>query len=163
MPRPTTKSQLLSEIEKERTALENYLATLPDDRKVAPGVVGAWSVKDVLAHLLEWERMCLRWCQAGKENRVPHLPAEGFKWNQMPQLNQQIYEHYREMPLTEVLEQFETIHRDMMQMIETMTEVAMCTPGYYAWTNKNAVLTYLVSATSSHFRWARTEIRKGLK
>lgn len=29
-----------------------------------PGVVGDWPVKDVLAHLVAWEQMCLGWYEA---------------------------------------------------------------------------------------------------
>ena len=39
----------------------------------------------------------------------------------------------------------------------------MFTTGEYAWTKKNTLGTYLVSATSSHYLWARKEIRKGFR
>ena len=61
MPRPTTKSQLLAEIEKEHIALEELIATLTPEQMTQQSVVGKWSVKDVLAHLMEWEQMFLGW------------------------------------------------------------------------------------------------------
>ena len=88
MPRPTSKTDLLAAIEKERSALETYLETLTLEQMTDPGIVGEWSVKDVLAHLIEWEQMVLGWHAAGLRGETPELPAPGFKWNQTPALNQ---------------------------------------------------------------------------
>ena len=76
MPRPTTKDQLLSDIYKERQALEQFLATLSPEQMTLEGIVGFWAVKDVLAHLLEWEQMVLGWYGAGLRGEPPHVPAE---------------------------------------------------------------------------------------
>jgi len=59
MPRPTNKTDLLAAIDQERGALETFLETLTPEQMVATRVVGEWSVKDVLAHLIEWEQMLL--------------------------------------------------------------------------------------------------------
>ena len=161
MPRPTNKQDLLAAIEKERGALETFLETLTPKQMTEPGIVGEWSVKDVLAHLTEWEQMCLGWHKAGLRGEIPPLPAPGFKWNQTPQLNQQIYEKYRERPLNETLTQFRASHREIFKVIQGLSNEALFTSGHYAWTKKNTLGTYMVSATSSHYLWARKEIRKG--
>jgi hypothetical protein len=44
--------------------------------------------------------------RAGRRNKVPQLPAPGFKWNQTPALNQQIFEQYRDWSLNDVLAKF---------------------------------------------------------
>ena len=163
MPRPTSKNDLLAAIEKERGALETYLETLTPEQLTEPGIVGEWSAKDVLAHLIEWEQMVLGWHAAGLRGEVPPLPAPGFKWNQTPQLNQQIYEKHRDRPLDEVLEQFQASHREILCVIQGLSNEELFTAGRYAWTKKNTLGTYMVSATSSHYLWARKEIRKGFR
>ncbi|MEZ4594372.1 MAG: ClbS/DfsB family four-helix bundle protein [Chloroflexota bacterium] len=163
MPRPTSKTDLLIAIEKERTALESYLETLTDEQLCAPGMVGEWSAKDVLAHLVAWEQMCLGWHYAGLRGETPELPAPGFKWNQTPQLNQQIYEKYRDSSLAEIMARFQTSHQEILWVIEGLTNETLFTAGQMAWTGKNTLGAYFVSATSSHYLWARNEIRKGVK
>jgi len=163
MPRPTNKQDLLTEIEKERGALEAFLETLTPKQMTEPGIVGEWSVKDVLAHLIEWEQMCLGWYKAGLHGEIPPLPAPGFKWNQTPQLNQQIYEKHRDRPLDEALEQFHASHREILEVIQGLSNETLFTTGHYAWTKKNTLGAYMVSATSSHYLWARKEIRKGFR
>ena len=163
MPRPASKLDLLAAIEKEQGALEMLLETLTPEQMTEPGIVGEWSVKDVLAHLIEWEQMCLGWHAAGLRGETPELPAPGFKWNQTPQLNQHIYEKHRERPLDEVLEQFQASHREILEVIQGLSNEKLFTTGHFAWTKKNTLGTYMVSATSSHYLWARKEIRKGFR
>jgi hypothetical protein len=120
-------------------------------------------VKDVLAHLSEWEQMVLGWYKAGRRGQVPHTPAEGFSWGQLPALNQQIYEKHRDRPLDDVLKQFRASYRQMLKAVQGLSEEDLFTPGRYAWAKKNTLGAYITSCTSSHYRWARTEMRKGLK
>lgn len=163
MARPTNKEDLLIAIEKERDALETYLETLTLEQMIDPNTVGEWSVKDVLAHLIEWEQMCLGWYNAGLRGEVPSLPAPGFKWNMTPQLNQQIFEKWEKRPLTEITKQFHASHHEILAVIKGLSNEKLFTSGHYAWTKKNTLGTYMVSATSSHYLWARREIRKGFR
>lgn len=161
MPRPMTKAQFLQEIHQEQTALEEYLATLTPEEMIQPGAIGKWSVKDVLAHLVEWEQMLLGWHKAGLRGKTPSLPAEGFKWSQLPALNQHIYEQRRDQPPKDVLKQFRSSYRQILKVLHGLSEKDLFTPGRYAWTKKNSLATYFIPGTSSHYRWARTEMRKG--
>src|SRR5690242_15772488 len=113
MPKPTTKKQLLEEIEKERTTLEEFLSELTPEEMTKTGVLGPWSAKDVMAHLLEWEQMFLGWYKARLKGKIAEKPAPGFKWNQLPQLNQQIYEKYCIQPLQEVQKEFRASYRQL--------------------------------------------------
>lgn len=163
MPKPTTKDRLLTEIQREREALEQFLDMLAPEQMTHPGALGTWSVKDVLAHLVEWEQMFLGWYAVGKRGEIPATPAEAFTWRQLPQLNRQIFEKHRDRALEDIQKQFESSYRKMLKTIQGMTEEELFTRGYYAWTNKNALVTYIIPNTSSHYRWARTQMHKQLQ
>ena len=163
MPRPTSKTDLLAAIKLERQALETTLEALTAEQMLEPGVAGEWSVKDVLSHLIEWQQMVLEWYRSGLRGEVPELPAPGYKWNQTPQLNQVIYEKHHDRPLDEVMEQFQASHGEILGVIHGLSNEELFTTGRYKWTQKNTLGAYFVSATSSHYLWARNEIRKGLK
>jgi hypothetical protein len=51
MPEPKTKTRIIMQLKAERKRLESNLATLTPAQMVESGVIGEWSVKDVLAHL----------------------------------------------------------------------------------------------------------------
>ncbi len=163
MPRPASKDQLLAESDKEYTALQKSLDNLTVNQMTDLSVVGDWTVKDVLAHLMAWGEMCLDWYQIGKGGENPQTPAEGYTWREIPRLNQFIYEKYRDTPLDDVQQQFKASHQAMMNAIQSMTDEELFTTKYYQWTKSTTLGSYLTSATCSHYKWARTEIRKGVK
>jgi hypothetical protein len=163
MPRPHNKELLISESLKEHNKLEDYLSSLSREQMEEPGIVGEWSVKDVLAHLFEWEQMVLRWLVAGKRGENPKVPAEGYKWNQLPALNEEIWLKFKDLPLDEVLSMYKKSYGETMKTIESLSEEVLFTRGLYPWMNKNHLAAYFTSCTSSHYRWALKEIQKGIR
>ena len=164
MPRPTTKEQLLTSAQKEHDALDAILETLSSlDLDVTSADIEQWGVKDILAHVTEWEQMCLGWYRAGVAGKNPPLPAEGFNWREIPALNLQIYQKHRQRSWREVLNAYRSSYQEILKTLQDIDEEEMFTPARYAWTRKNAMGTYFVSATSSHYVWATKEIRKYLR
>lgn len=163
MPKPTTKQGLIETAQAERAALEKLLDTLTPEEMTQPATVGEWAFKDILTHLIEWEGMVIKWYEAGLKGKTPAVPSEKYNWAQLPQLNHEIYLNHCDEPLTEVLKRFKTSHRKIMKTIEQIPEKELFTRGQYTWTRNNLLAAYFVSATSSHYRWARTEIRKAIR
>jgi uncharacterized protein (TIGR03083 family) len=163
MPKPTTKEALLEDIRKEREALEKFLAALTPQQMVEPGAIAEWSVKDVLAHLAEWEQLLLVWYQAGLRGETPPLPAPGYNWGKMDDLNQEIFEKYHDAPLERVLDYFRGSYSQVLEAVQAMAEDELFTSGRYSWTKKNTLAAYVIPCTSEHYDWARQEMRKGLK
>lgn len=162
MPRPTTKEQLLAEARKEFSALEKMLAALTPTQMTQTISPGQWSIKDTLAHLAEWMNMFFTWHTSGLRGESPTLPAPGFKWNQLPALNQKIYTQYRDMPLDEVLTLWRSLHHRTLQLVESLSQDEIFVSGSFAWTAKHSLATFINANTASHYRWARGEIRKKL-
>ena len=163
MSKPTTKDELLAVAQSEREALEQFLSELSSDQMTQPGIVGEWSVKDVLAHLLEWEQMVLSWYAEGRQGKTPAVPSKEFNWGQLPQLNQFIYEKHRRRDLADIQKDFNASYRKTMKTIQGLTEDELFTRGHFPWTKANTLAAYFGSCTGSHYRWARTEMRKGMK
>lgn len=163
MPRPVSKAQLIDEARREYAALEKLLAPLSLQVMTAPGALGEWSVKDVLAHLYAWQQMFFGWYAAGLRGEIPALPAQGYNWAQLPALNQAIFERYQETPLDELLACFRQSHQATLALIESLPEAELTATGQYAWLRQHSLLTYFNANTASHYRWARSGLRKGLK
>ena len=162
MPRPTSKSQLLEQAQVNYAKLQDLLGTLSPEEMVCAAIVGEWSVKDVLAHLLAWQQMALSWYRQGKAGKTPVTPSEDYTWREIPALNQAIYEAHKDWPLDNVTAQFEASHAEMLAEIETITNDDLFTPKVYAWTKSTTLGSYLTSATCSHYDWAHKEIRRGI-
>lgn len=163
MPKPTTKTQIIETAQKERAALEELLSTLTPEQMMKRNVIGEWAVKDVLAHLFEWEEMVMKWYEAGVKGKIPAVPSEEYNWGKLPQLNHAIFLKHRDKPLSEIMKTFKTSYKKIMKVIEDIPEKELFTRKVYKWANNNPLAAYFVSATSSHYRWARTTIRNAVK
>jgi hypothetical protein len=163
MPKPATKNQIIESAQKERDALEELLASLTPEQMTASGKIGEWAIKDVLSHLREWEGMVIKWYEAGVKGKVPAVPSEEYNWGQLPQLNHAIFLKHRDKSLAEVQKSFKASYKKIMKTIQSIPEKELFTRRHYNWTNNNLLAAYFVSATSSHYRWARTEIKKSIK
>lgn len=163
MPRPTSKAQLLEYSATNYEKLQAEIAKLTPEEMVEAGTVGEWSVKDVLAHLYEWQRMVRSWYAIGKRGENPITPSEAYTWKEIPALNQHIYETYRDIELDNITEKLATSHAETLREIDGMSDEELFTPKIYKWTKSTTLGSYYTSATSSHYDWARKEIRKGMK
>jgi len=53
----STLTNLIATLDKERALLLNAIKKVPDEALTLKGIVGAWSIKNVLAHLADQERL----------------------------------------------------------------------------------------------------------
>jgi hypothetical protein len=163
MSKPTTKNQIIEAAQKERSALEELLAALTPEQITGPATIGEWAVKDVLSHLIEWEGMVVKWYESGIKGKTPAVPSEEYNWGQLPQLNHVIFLKHRDKSLTDIQKSFKASYKKIMKTLQAIPENELFTRAYYPWTRNNTLAAYFVSGTSSHYRWARTVIRKAVK
>jgi uncharacterized protein (TIGR03083 family) len=99
-----SKEQALDLVHERRAALEARLAGVAPARMTVPGVVGTWSLKDVLAHIAWWERWMVRVLH-GEPAAVGELAQMRSDDGQqvVDGLNAATYAARRDLPLAEVL------------------------------------------------------------
>lgn len=162
MPRVTNKQQLLDDASLSLSKLNTFLETLTPQEWEMEGIVGKWSVKDVLAHLAEWHQMVLGWYQAGLRGETPSVPAPGYTWRTLPDLNHSIYEKHHLRPLQEVRNWFLTSDQECITTVKSISEEDLFIRGLYPWMNNNALAAYFSANLSSHYTWALKEIKRGI-
>ena len=156
------KIELLSEIQRERRALDDVLALMPARHMTRAGVTrGGWSVKDVLAHLVEWQQMNLDWYAAGLRGEKPAMPAPGFTLRELPRLNQMIYRKNHRRSLQAVVRDYRSYHERLVTLIESLSDADLVTLNRFSWTGPSWTLSdYLRASTAAHYLWARSRIRR---
>ena len=159
MSKFTTGDELLADITKERTQLQDLLATIPENDKLVE-VTDGMSVKDFLAHRTEWGRMATRWYEEARAGLEPAVPSDEYKWNQLKELNADIRERFREVPLSDIETDFTRVHDHLYELIQNMSDEELFTKKYYGFTGSSDLATYMNSATASHYRSARRHIQK---
>jgi hypothetical protein len=163
MTKQTSKDQLLKDIRTERRRLEKTLFILSAEDMVQPGVTGAWSVKDILAHLTAWERLFLDWYSSGLHGSTSETTPVGMSQIRMDALNQQIYEQNRRRSLDDVLAEFHASYLEIVTVIEAISEEDMFLQGRFKWTGKWRLADYIAGNTCNHYAWAKSQIRKWTK
>lgn len=165
MGKRLNKSVLLAEIAGERSKLLQLLNTIPDRRMTKRGINSMdWSIKDVLAHLYDWEARTNSWFEAGINGEAPEVPGDGFKWNQTRQLNAFIYRKHRGRSLAAVTADFELVHDQTLNNLGQATGRQLTTLSFFQWTgNSWTVSDYFRANTASHYKWARLKIVKWLR
>lgn len=160
MPRPTCQSELLEAMSREYDRLMAEIEVMgPSDREM-PGACEDWSVKDILAHLDAWHELFLRWESAGAAGEAIEMPAPGFTWKDTPRLNEQIYLQTKDDSYAEVIARLASSHDRVRSIVAGYADDDLSTKRRFSWTGSTSVLSYAVSATSSHYDWARKLIRK---
>ena len=162
MPEPKTKTRIIQQLITERKRLESNLANLTPAQMVQSGVVGEWSIKDVLAHLADWEAHMPIWVEAARRGDPVAEIEPGLNWSQFNEFNQRIYERHKEKSLEVVKAYFHEIHHQFMEMVDAMPEEEMLERKRYPFLDKGAIYDWL-SAYAGHDRWAKTHIRRWLK
>ena len=86
---PTTRAELTELVEapfsKLRAAIEGGGNELAGVR-----CVENWSVQELLAVRLWWTESVVQWIAAGRRGETPAIPAQGYRWNVTPRLNDDV-------------------------------------------------------------------------
>jgi hypothetical protein len=160
--RYNSKDALMEDIRTTHDAFCALLADIPAARQREPGVWGdRWNICDLVAHLAEWQRLFLDWHRQGqKEGARLQGPAPGYKWSELPRLNRAIWAKHRRRSATSVRADFDAGYEEILRLVERLSPESLLTPGYFAWTGKYPLTTYLAPDTASHYRFAIKVIKR---
>src|SRR6266700_1231869 len=113
------KQQLLKQLEKAWAAIKESYAGLSDSQLTESGVMGNWSVKDILAHVTTWEEEALKYLPliitGGRPPRYTRYGGIDAFIAQRTQRN-------RGLPLPVVWSQLDETHRRLIDYIRSVPE-----------------------------------------
>jgi hypothetical protein len=165
MSRPKNKSDLLIQAKENYEILIQFVDSFSGEEREKDFPEGTLNrnIKDVLAHLHAWHLMVLDWYTVGMSGEKPHMPAKGYTWRTMPDLNREIQQRYAQVSLEDAKGLLRQSYSTVLKMIEMHSDQDLFTKQKYHWTGSTSLGAYLISATSSHYDWAYKLIRKAKK
>lgn len=156
-----SKQALTTDISIEYESLCAALESIADDLWEARDAWGdGWSIKDLVAHLAEWQKMLLGWHEAGTRGEAPAMPAPGYKWNETRALNRAIRDRLRGISREAALAELGAGHLRVEELVESLSPEQILDPGHFTWTGRNALATYIAANTAGHYRFALKIIRR---
>ena len=121
-----TNERFLAELRAEHARWETLLARIPPERMTLPGVVGEWSVKDVVAHVTWHEREMVGVLET---RRLAGSPL----WDQPQHIrNAAIYAEHRNQPLAVVLAEAREVFSRLLAAVETLPAGALIDAAAFA-------------------------------
>ena len=114
------RQQLLQKLDEAWTEFKESFAGLSDAQLTEPGVMGDWSVKDILAHVTWWEEEALKYLPLIiKEGRPPRYSTH---YGGIDAFNALMTERKRDLSFADVLQQQEAIHRQLINYLQSVPE-----------------------------------------
>jgi hypothetical protein len=112
--------KLLQRLDAAWTAFKESYAGLTDAQILEHGVTGEWSVRDIIAHVTTWEEEALKHLPLIIAGGRP--PRYSTTYGGIDAFNAQTTEQKRGLSLSEVRQQQEDIHRQLVAFIRSAPE-----------------------------------------
>jgi hypothetical protein len=127
------RAELLAELDSENRAWERLLAEIGEDRMEEPGVAGAWSVKDVVAHLTAWRRRTVGRLEAVAKGEPEPAPAWPADLHEDDEINEWFHARDRAKSVSEVLSESRHVFQQLRSAIEKLPESVLDDPRRLPW------------------------------
>ena len=114
------RRQLLKRLDKAWAAFNESYAGLSDGQLMEPGVTGAWSVRDILAHVTTWEGEALEHLPLILKGGTP--PRYSVRYGGIDAFNARMTEQKRSLSLSEVRAQLAATHGRLVDFIQSIPE-----------------------------------------
>jgi hypothetical protein len=162
MEESVTKNEILTSIASEREALEKLITKLSHEIMLEPGFEGNWSIKDMLAHISEWEQMMIKWTQELLRGETPDRPPPGSDWADLDTFNESLFQKNKDRSLEDVLAMFFDSYPETYQIIANLSEEDLLNPDQFAWRAGDPLWHMVAANTWWHYKEHRESIERWL-
>ena len=163
MPRPKNKEELIKISNENYVMMLKLIESFGEDEIIngkIPFDDRDKNIRDILIHLHHWHLMMLDWYKVGMSGKKPDMPAKGYTWKTIANLNMYIWEKYQSTSYLEACKMLTDSFEKVQKIIKKHTDEELFEKKRYKWTGTTSLGSYLVSATSSHYDWAMKKLKK---
>lgn len=122
------KAELLERLETARSEWEAALAAVPEESMEQSGVIGEWSVKDIIAHVSWSEIEALRVLQ---DHALVSSETDRLWAMEQDDRNAEVYRQNRDRPLREVLAEARGLYPQLLEAVRGLTEEDLNDPARF--------------------------------
>jgi hypothetical protein len=149
------KSEILDELKAARADLLNALDGLTPDHMMRAGVVGFWSIKDLLSHLVAWESEVVTALNQAQNKKMPSI----LRIEDVDEWNEEQYHNNARRLLEPVWKDFEGVHKMLISMIEDYDERDLTNNRRYSWMEGEPIAYLIEDSAILHERDHAADIR----
>lgn len=165
MPIPTNKDELLTAITTSYSKLLSDLESITPEDADLPELPGhrkdsVMSIRDLVAYLIGWGKLVLKWHRKKENNEPVDFPESGFQWNELGLLAQKFYADHQTGSYSEQLIEFQQTVTALTTLINNSDPELLYQPGWYKQWSQGRMIQL---NTASPYKNARTRVRKWKK
>lgn len=162
MPVPTTKEELLHAIKTNYSKLLTELEKIPTELTTIKELDGhakgtTMSVNNLLAYLIGWGQLLLKWNERKSDNLTVDFPETGYKWNELGKLAQKFYVDYKDDDFNILTEKLNKTVEQILELIEKKSNTELYEVSWYEKWTLGRMIQF---NTASPYTNARGRIRK---
>jgi hypothetical protein len=159
------KAAVLENIQKEHANLESILAPLSDEQICEATLEGKRSVKDILAHITAWERLCTGWlaCALRGETPAPETLNLGATEEDVDRFNEQTFLENKDRSLPDVLADSRASYQQFLEKVQALSEEDLTEPHKFSWAEGRSLVPFIAANSYDHYQEHAEQIRKWLR
>jgi hypothetical protein len=155
-----TKDELIKQIETEWENLQAALDGLTEEQMHQPGVVGEWSVKDILAHITAWQTRLITTLFKAENGFTPDTTDGG---QTVDQLNEEFYREMKARSFDRVWDDLDSSYHQILSRLESWKDKDLFDPKRFKWMKGKPFAEYIAGDSYEHYAEHAVQIREWRK
>ena len=152
-----TKDELIQKIKSEWDTLQAALDGLTEEQMHQPGVVGEWTIKDILAHITAWQTRLITAMFKAEKGFTPDTTEAGKTVDQM---NERFYQEMKDRSFDQVWDDLDASYHQLLSRLEGWKEKDLCDPKRYKWMKGEPFAAYVAGDSYEHYAEHAAQIRQ---
>ena len=155
-----TKDELINQIETEWANLQSSLDGLTEAQMHQPGVVGEWSIKDVLAHITAWQTRLITAMFKAEKGFTPYTTDGDIT---VDQLNAQFYQEMKDRSFDQVWDDLDSSYHQILTRLGNWKEQDLFDPKRFKWMEGQPFAENIAGDSYEHYAEHVAQIREWRK
>jgi len=144
-----TKTELIEALEDGHAEMVEILEDLPEASMLEPGVIGNWSIKDILNHLSMWEGQLITLLfQVTREMEKP--TTLHFSKETVEEINQRWYAASQDRSLDLIWQDWVSVRKQTLLRVSEISEADLTSPNKFLWQKGVPLWQWIANDTIEH-------------
>jgi hypothetical protein len=156
------KTELLEALEDSRQEMLEMLEDLPDELMLKPGVVGEWSIKDILSHLSYWEGQIVTLLFQANSG-LPKPTTAHFQKLSADELNKRWFENGKDRALEMVWQDWLGVRKQTIRRVSELNDRDLNSLDRFSWLEGTPLFQWILNDTIEHEEEHADQIREWLE